>query len=500
MSAKREYPRAIIDNGRSLPRVSDPDPAPGDDSDEDGMLGRQEYLEIIATDLGRELAWTHWGEEEEPYPDPVEPGARLREFVAYLERRVEADRAPQLSQELTLLGTKVIGRFRMPMGQWIDRPGTERAELYKDGPFVHLTRRAKQGMDQEVEVTRRWLAHDSGSIGRTQEDGGIPFKPGSISFRGDNRPIPATLPDEVVNIIYQAQWERATSRPPSPEIFVGLFDTGIDETVAASNPLLAGALSRDPIDGTQDNELPSGDGIVDDVSGHGAHTAGIVVQRCPDVRVNIETVRSGRNRTSDSFELARDLRDVEHCDIVVFPLAVTASRVTDLPALRAVVEHLLAQAKVVVAAAGLRPAGNPEDQLYFPADLAFQREVRERLPGLLVRVGAVDADGNPLPGNRVSRAKLYPEPDTRADANSYGYQVASAYPNGLFQVGLHTQPLYYGDDCARWTGTSFASARVAGAIADRYLHPNDNESFASVVEAATKVIEEAEASESRIVS
>ncbi len=491
MTEKPEFPRAIIDNGAELPDraerdetdvadVSDAEEADREESTADrDYPGSREYLEIIVADLGR------------PFDNDGSPDALLRALMEYLRNVIEGDKS-NLTSELTLLGTTVIGRFRIPMVQWIDRPGTSRAAQYAKGPFVHLVTELKVKFGLAAEVTGRWLEPDRGLRSLEEVEGGIPFKPGSISFLGDNRPIPAVIPDRVLETIYRDQWVWSTSRKPTKTVTVGLFDTGIDDDVAAYNPLIAGALARDPLEGTHDAEMPSEDGVVDDVYGHGAFAAGIVVQRCPEAKIDIETVRSGRNRTSDSFELARDVQDLDHCDIVVFPLAVPTDSFADLPALRRVIQYLLERNKVVVAAAGLKAEDDPPDQLYYPADIAFDKSVRGTIPGLLIRVGAVDANGNGLHGNRVPGTKLYAKPDTRAETNSYGYEVASAYPNGLLQVGFHTPPIFYGSGCARWTGTSFAAPRVAGAVADRYLHPQPGDpEFVSVVQAAEAVIKDA---------
>ncbi|MEM9655762.1 MAG: S8/S53 family peptidase [Actinomycetota bacterium] len=482
MPNNRPYPRAIVDNGgiRDLSiEVDPPDVMPISDVDFEGH-----YLQIVVPDLG--------SDGTETMVDKV------LEF--FKKRHVEQD-LNDISYELSLVGTMVVGQFRMPFEKWNARPGTERAKKFKRGPYINLVNKAKQALDRDIEVARRWLPPDSGQLDSLIQDGGIGFTPGSISFRGENRPIPIATPDRtILDHLARERWELATSADRRRRrVTVGLFDTGIDIETARHHPLLSGALLDDGRDGTRDSELPPLLGSVDDVFGHGAHTAGIVAQRCPRASINIETVRSGWSRSSDSFELARDLRDLRRCDIVVFPLALRVASQIDMPVLRTVVRQLLADGKIIVAAAGLLRGKNEEDRdlmaepVFLPADMSFQSEIWQQLPGRIIRVGAVDAANKPIAGNRVETTQVRNR--YMYEANSNGFEVASAYPKGVYRIG-RSQPLSYFDGWARWTGTSFAAPRVAGAIADRYLAGSE----ATIAEAARAVIEEAAASPTKVVS
>ncbi len=492
MPSETDYPRAIVDNGLEStdPLLADFEGrAQGNDESADTPTSADsiEYLEIIATNLEKDLGEVNWPRADEPTYRNDEPHNRINELVGYMRTRSVAPEDVEVTYETVVLGFTIMGRFRMRADMW-------RKTKHAEDPYRLLKNRVGKGMGQELEASSRWLPPDSGSRRQPPIDHGFPFTPGSISFRGDNRPIAMTAPSDVVDIVYQTRWKLgANTEDPPRRATVGLLDTGVVEETAMTHPLLGGALLQDQIDGTRDAELPVVRGIVDDVYGHGVHTAGIVLQRCPEALVDIETVRSGLGRTSDSFELARDLPDIERCDIVVFSLAVAANNQNDLPALRAVVRHLLERGKVVVAAAGLRRENAPEsERVYFPADFQFGSDDVSALGGRLIRVGAVDARDERVQGNRVPTTERLNQ--VLSQANSYGVGIASAYPKGLFRVGARGQPLVYTDGWARWTGTSFAAPRVAGAIADRFMHPKQTDAFTSVVDAADAVINEAEAS------
>ncbi len=297
------------------------------------------------------------------------------------------------------------------------------------------------------------IGFEPGDIG--YEPGDIGYEPGTYSFHRGILPQPMVQPAEEINAYQQLRW-RVAMFPARirRSVTVAILDTGIDPKTRNTHPLFTGNTDADPWGGSPDAELRR-TRRADAVFGHGTHVAGIVAQRAPFAVLNHESIRARAGDGSDSFELARDMPDVERADIFVFSFATAASDEAELPALRQTVDYLLARGKVIVAAAGTEfDLVDPEDRLY-PADFSVAPES----PGRLICVGAVDREGRDMVGTRRSKAKNA--------VKTYGVGIASAYPSGRYQWSENGPVLAF-NGWARWTGTSMAAPRVAGAIASYY--------------------------------
>lgn len=323
------------------------------------------------------------------------------------------------------------------------------------------------------------ITFQPGSI--TFQPGSITFQPGSITFQpGTIVPRPIAAPGAEISRVQQVRWDAAMRYPDRPKpITIAVLDTGIDARAGTAHPLFAGHNAADPLGGSPDLEIEPRRGVVDSVYGHGTHVAGIAALRAPLASINHESVRRATG-VADSFELARDIGDIARADIVVFSFATSAPSEDDVPVLRAVVRELLSQGKVVVAAAGTEfDLAQPGDGLYpadFDEDALRDAGPDGELPGRLISVAAVDSTGAPMHGSRDGSG-------AQNQVSSYGVGIASAFPSGTVQWGSNGPTLSY-DGWARWTGTSMAAPRVAGAIAERFQSSNAT----TVTEATAMVI------------
>ncbi|MGI9598788.1 MAG: S8 family peptidase [Acidimicrobiales bacterium] len=314
------------------------------------------------------------------------------------------------------------------------------------------------------------IGFEPGQIGYVP--GQIGYVPSGLAFHRGILPQPMVRPTEEINAYQRLRWQVAMfpARIRRP-VTVAVLDTGMDLKTRRNHPLFAGNTEADPWGGSPDHELRRRN-VVDGVFGHGTHVAGLVAQRAPFAGLNHESIRTRAADGSDTFELARDMPDVEQADIFVFSFATPAADESQLPALRQMVDYLLAKGKVIVAAAGTEfNLVEPEDSLY-PADF----EIADGVPGRLICVGAVDSAEADMIGTRPRKAQIA--------VKTYGVGVASAFPAGRFRW-TPGGPMLAFDGWARWTGTSMAAPRVAGAIASHY---QTIRTIGSVVDAADDIV------------
>jgi hypothetical protein len=227
-----------------------------------------------------------------------------------------------------------------------------------------------------------------------------------------------------------------------PPVTVALLDTGLDpHPWFAGRPWLSDwGLSPEMLD-------PECVADRDRQAGHGTFVAGVVLRHAPGV-----TIRHHRSLSSlgltDDVTVATALRQVfgkaaergERIDVVVLTAGCHTADDRCPPVLAAEIERH--PDTVFVAAAGNGGTTRP----YWPAALPS-----------VVAVAAADADGEPAPfGNRGAWV----------DALAPGVDVVSSHVRllaGEEGVAPGTTTRQYG--CARWSGTSFAAARVAADVA-----------------------------------
>lgn len=234
---------------------------------------------------------------------------------------------------------------------------------------------------------------------------------------------------------------------------IAILDTGFVKASTSTHALL----SRDYTDDGDDR-----DDFYDETTrkirsvfgGHGTFIAGIIRQQAPDTALDPEVTLDDVGLVDD-VELALDLLRARPAHIVNLSLAGPSENQEPPMALASALRHLGERSDtVVVAAAGndfvdAEEAGVPHQRMW-PAAFS-EMEGYEHVVG----VGAVDRERAPaIWSNRG--------PWLRACA--YGVQVRSTYVEG--ELATPTGPVQFGPDAtATWSGTSFATPRVAGIIA-----------------------------------
>lgn len=219
-------------------------------------------------------------------------------------------------------------------------------------------------------------------------------------------------------------------------VVVGVLDTGL-----APHDWLFDRVEVEPRDAEVLDE--DGDGRLDSQAGHGTFIAGLILRYAPAARIRVARVLDSHGVT-DELTIATELARLG--DVDVLNLSLGGYTVGDRPPLAFAQALLKLDPKVVIVAA----AGNAGDRErpFWPAAFPFPQ---------VVGVAALGEDG-----------KL-------AGFSNYGDWVNVARP-GVDVVS--TFPTYDGslrpdaggdadrfDGLARWSGTSFATARVSGEIA-----------------------------------
>ncbi|WP_113703609.1 S8 family peptidase [Nonomuraea lactucae] len=224
---------------------------------------------------------------------------------------------------------------------------------------------------------------------------------------------PASRPFPVPPIPYRP----GRSRSP---VVVGLLDTGV-----AKHPWWAGSEWYGEVD-REDYDAPEGA-----QAGHGTFIAGLLLRQAPDAALAVRRVLDGHG-AGDEAHVIRAINRMRERPPQVLNLSFGCHTFDDRP------PPLLADAlgslpdTVTVACAG----NTASDRPFWPAALSG-----------VVAVGAVDAA-------QEHRAP-FSSYGSWVDACARGEWLASAYLEGGDFSGY-----------ASWSGTSFAAALVAGAIAD----------------------------------
>jgi len=263
--------------------------------------------------------------------------------------------------------------------------------------------------------------------------------------------------------------ERSARPGTGKGVRVSILDTGFVATSTHRHPLLDHdyADDGDDVDTLYDEARHQ---IRSVFGGHGTFIAGIVRQLAPDTELNPEVTLDDIGLVDD-VELALDLLRERAAHIVNLSLAGPSEDNRPPQALaRAFAELRKTSDAVFVAAAGndfeeAERAGRPEQKMW-PAAFGGEKGFDH-----VVGVAAVqDRDGQLAAAPFTNRG-----PWVRACA--YGMHRRSTYLDGT--LSLPPASLAFPNATATWSGTSFATPRVAGVIAatmtahDPPLSPRD---------------------------
>jgi subtilisin family serine protease len=288
----------------------------------------------------------------------------------------------------------------------------------------------------------------------------------------ESQRIPLVAPNLILtgtgNVMGNAGGPAAFAEPAEPpdatpgepgRITVGILDTGIALAgTRPEHPFLANCAVEDP---SHDNDTPDAippDGHLDDEAGHGTFCAGVVLQTAPNARVAIHHVLDSEGFATEIAvrDALLELVEKEHPDILNLSFGAFTDNDAPLLALGAAISALPPEI-VVVAAAGNQGVSRP----FWPA-------AQKRVIG----VGALDS---PTYGGAGGGTSDQPPP---ADYSNFGWWVdAWAIGDRVSTFFLEWDdpvlPLPGGvalaarnfEGWARWSGTSFATPAVAGAVA-----------------------------------
>ena len=212
---------------------------------------------------------------------------------------------------------------------------------------------------------------------------------------------------------------------PGTGVTVGVVDTG----VVSRHAFLAGRVNAGPGDG----EVPdaNGDNVLDIDAGHGTFVCGLILEVAPGASVIMRRAETDGGVT-DEWTVARAIRSLAGVDVLNLSLGAYTEGDAPPLALATALQQVWATNPQTVVVAG---AGNDGwDRPFYPAALKQ-----------VVAVGATDSAMNPAPfSNR----------GWWVDACAVGVNVDSSF----FEWGDFK-------GWAAWSGTSFAAARVTGAVA-----------------------------------
>jgi subtilisin family serine protease len=280
------------------------------------------------------------------------------------------------------------------------------------------------------------------------------------AYRDSDEPPPAVSPNHVVLGHSWAGGEPADDPEPADEkllgtgkpfeggegIVVAVLDTGIDAEADEKHQAFSGHFVADQSD--IDIEDADHDGFLDTQAGHGTFVAGVALTRAPAANFEPVAVLDSTGVGDDlsvsiGIEAVGDrYKGLERTLIVNLSLGAFTESNQGLPLTHQAIRALGPEA-LVLAAAGNFASSDP----FFPA-------VYKQVVG----VGAVDAD---------MRRAFFSNYGWWVDACSYGTKQVSTYVKGTFRYPDGHTATFDAPFMATWSGTSFATPNVAGAVAAR---------------------------------
>jgi len=241
----------------------------------------------------------------------------------------------------------------------------------------------------------------------------------------------------------------AHTTSPLSDFVVGVIDTGFALQGGVLHPWLVGHVEMGP--GSEDT-IPANPGVLCPDDGHGSFVTGLIIREAPSVTVRmIRAIDLGANAQDNDSVVAAAIDTLgsdPRVKVINLSFSGDLTESTAPAAIQDALERIRYREIVVVAAAG----NNPTNKAVWPG--AFEQ---------VIAVGAVDETPIWLQG----------APPPKASFSNYGEWV-DAYANGVNILGPflkfdETQPDQHFTGWARWSGTSFASAIVAGRIACRAI-------------------------------
>lgn len=226
--------------------------------------------------------------------------------------------------------------------------------------------------------------------------------------------------------------------PAGRGIRVGVLDTTID-----AHPELIGRFLAEP-----DSRYQLSDQPVPLRAGHATFVASLVTRMAPAVTVDAHAVLDPVSGKATSWDTAQAMMRFADSGVDILNLSLGCRTSDGLPPLvisRAV--ELLSQRMVIVAAAGNHGGTTDPDLRQSPTWPAALPDV--------VAVGARDVDDTLAPFS----PKL-----PWVTCTAPGVALLGAYLTALVSVTKQPDPVQF-TGYARWSGTSFATASVSGAIA-----------------------------------
>lgn len=225
---------------------------------------------------------------------------------------------------------------------------------------------------------------------------------------------------------------------------VSVVDTGyIPVLDNAQHPWLAGVTGNQELFDAVD---------IGPYVGHGTFVAGVLRCMAPQAEVRVEGFLIHGGAIFES-EIVRQLNEAldDMPDIISMSAGCTTRDNLVPLAFEALWENRLQHCKgtVLVAAAG----NDASRRQFFPAGCEWA-----------VSVGALDRRGNRAPFSNFG---------SWVDVYALGADVVNAFPNGTYhyrEPSRAGQVAQFGNEMARWSGTSFATPLVAGMIAARMSH------------------------------
>lgn len=238
------------------------------------------------------------------------------------------------------------------------------------------------------------------------------------------------------------------SRANAQAILVAVLDTGVDAThEALTGSVLSGYNEINQNSDTSDSSPgvdTDGDGLIDEMAGHGTFLAGLIVMSAPKCKILPVKVLDSNGR-GDLFTIAQGIYYAIDRGAKVLNLSLSSTH--DAPVMRDACNEAVNDGLLVVAAAGNSNSSSPE----FPAGYSN-----------VISVAATDAQ------------------DVKASYSNYGPTVTLSAPgdsvmdasSGTYDLEQSILGPIPGNQYAVWEGTSMSTAFVSGALALlRSQHP-----------------------------
>ncbi|MBM7805109.1 hypothetical protein JOD57_000946 [Geodermatophilus bullaregiensis] len=305
--------------------------------------------------------------------------------------------------------------------------------------------RPDRDLDRFLRGLRAYFAeHYAGwtpTIGKNRLLGSV-IGGGKISHGGGHEPVLADEPRDLAD----------RSDEPGRGVRVGVLDTRV-----AHHPWTQGGWIA------RSQDVLAADGALRAVAGHATFVTGLVLRQAPGCVVEVRSVLSDENGRADAWSVAKGIVELGRSRPDVLNLSLFCRTDDDLPSLLlATAVERLDRDTMVVAAAGNHGREREADGTSRPTWPAALPHV--------IAVGSARSDKEP--------ADTTPQRVPWVDVHSTGEDVVSTFligdvmpslPEDEWRTGRYDEGTSHFDGFARWSGSSFAAAKVTGAIAARTI-------------------------------